>query len=117
MKCNAAFIAVSLAILATAPAHAISEKYRAQLEREHKTQVEDTGSASAPKHSAGTSKVAQAQKYFDDAVVGSNIGESADMLMAKGWKPNNGFWIKGGVAVQLEVSDNGEVSAAHAMAN
>lgn len=107
-----ALLALGLATTRTSPAHAISAKYRAQLEREHKTQVQDAEGVSV----AHKGKVEKAQDFFDTYVVGKPIDIEADTLLAQGWKPNNGFWVRNGVAVQLEM-DGGTVQHAYASAN
>lgn len=43
-------LAIIIAGMASLPAHAISEKYRQQLEREHKTQVQDANQSVEPSY-------------------------------------------------------------------
>lgn len=98
-----ALLALGLASTMASPANAISHSYRAKLEKLHQTQVQETN-------------VQKAQGFFDTYVVGKPIDIEADTLLAQGWKPNNGFWVRKGVAVQLEM-DSGIVQHAYASAN
>lgn len=90
-----------VAIITAMPAHAISAKYRAQLEREHKTQVQD-----AAPHLQTSREI--------ETLIGADIGTAADYLLANGWKPNNGDWHKGKRIVRLIV-ENGVVANAQMM--
>lgn len=57
---------VALIVAAVSPAHAISEAYRKQLEREHKTQVQDANGYQAPVAKATHLKAVHAKKYGVD---------------------------------------------------
>lgn len=58
--------AFALFMAAVSPAHAISEAYRKQLEREHKTQVQDANGYQAPVAKATHFKAVHAKKYGVD---------------------------------------------------
>lgn len=83
------------------PAHAISHDYHAQLERDYKTQVDDTNGSYKPRSA------------IDDAnaVLNDDIGHAADYLLSQGWKPNNGSWHKGDYVIRLAVKNSKVINA------
>lgn len=56
----------ALIVATVSPAHAISDAYRKQLEREHKTQVQDANGYQAPVAKAAHFKAVHAKKYGVD---------------------------------------------------
>lgn len=105
---------LALAIVATGPAHAINAKYRAQLEHSgctqesinygcdiHKTKIQNEKLSRLPKTKAGEEQRA----WMEENALGANINELADTLLAKGWKPYQGEWLKGDKHLQLTVAN------------
>lgn len=107
MKRQLAMIMVASALYAgmMTNANAISAGYRAQLEREHKTQVQDA----TPRQVAGQKTFTVAREV--DTVMNAPISEAADYLLSKGWKPNNGQWTKGAYILRLVVENEKVVNA------
>ncbi|HFV9214619.1 TPA: hypothetical protein ACIAHZ_003993 [Enterobacter roggenkampii] len=95
---------VALAILATAPAHAINAKYRAQLERSGCTQVtEADGTCDIHKTKAENAKTAKPKANDDHAaklramgedLLGTKADEAAKVLEANGFQQTDpGIWF------------------------
>lgn len=114
MKTQLALFAL-LSAVAISPAHAISAKYRAQLEHSGCTQVSDAnGSCDITKSKAQNAKAGSGYKALSaDAEYAMNkpISEVAEYLLSKGWKPNNGDWHKSGHILRLVVENNNVVNS------
>lgn len=94
-------IAAVVAFVVTTPAHAISSKYRAQLEHSGCTQVDDAAGKCGYQYKKERS---EAIDFFQTYIVGSSINDTADVLLAAGWLPYNGVWSKGHIIMHLALS-------------
>lgn len=112
----AVVLAVTLAGLAF-NANAISAGYRAQLERSGCTQVTDghgcdIHKTKAQNQKAGGGKTSlRAVSAYTESMIGADIGNAADALLADGWKANQGDWFKGGHQIRLVVEAGKVVNA------
>lgn len=106
----ALLLASAATALATSPAHAISAKYRQQLERSGCTEMSDAdGSCDIHKTKAQNTKASSGSKGLAaeaDHVMNKPISDSAEYLLSKGWKPNNGVWKKQGSTLMLTVEND-----------
>lgn len=118
-----ALYALPLVILTASPAHAISEKYRSQLERSGCTQVTDghgcdihktraQNAASAAKH-ALSPKQQHGQIVGETETILAMKGIAAEeYLVEKGWKQQSSSqWTKAGHVLNI-VEDGGVVHSA-----
>lgn len=81
---------------------AIDAKYRHKLEQSGCTQVEEAnGDCNIAKHKPISNTTKEA-----DHVMNKPISDSAEYLLSKGWKPNNGKWKKQGKTLTLIVEDD-----------
>lgn len=114
MKTKLTLIAL-VCSFAVMPAHAINAHYRAQLERSGCTQVSDSdGTCDIHKTKAQNAKATSGSNTFTadaDHVLNQPISTSAEYLLAKGWKPNNGLWKKQGYVLSLKVEADTVVKA------
>ena len=114
MKMKLALLAL-LSVVAISPAHAISAKYRAQLEHSGCTQVSDAnGTCDITKTKAQNAKAGSGYKALSaDAAYAMNkpISDGAEYLLSKGWKPNNGEWHKSGYILRLVVENDKVVNS------
>ncbi len=123
--------ALTLAAMMVAPAHAISDKYRAQLERSgctqltdgngcdiHKTKAQNAAAAAknAPK-AVATPALTAKQQYSQiigeaESVLKMQSDTAKDYLVKKGWRhQSNGDWSKAGHQLRL-VEEDGVVKNA-----
>lgn len=112
-----------LTVLAAQPAFAISEAYRAQLERSGCTQVSeangtcrvDTGRRhhdGAPDSQERNARRQQIQA-LDSQIAGDYQGEAVDYMEETGWHAINDEhtrWKKAGIVVQFDMSPSGRVA-------
>lgn len=111
--------ALTLAAIMAAPAHAISEKYRAQLERSGCTQVTDGNGCDIHKTKAQNTAAAKPaltakQQYSQitgeaESILNMKSNVAKDYLVKKGWNhQSNGDWSKAGHQLRI-VEENGVV--------
>lgn len=111
----AGLLIASTITLLTSPAHAISAKYRQQLEQSGCTQVTDAdGSCDIHKTKSQNAKQNIGVKSLSadaEFVKNKPISDSAEYLLSKDWKPNNGLWKKQGYTLKLTVEKETVISA------
>lgn len=118
-----ALYAIPLVILTASPAHAISEKYRSQLERSGCTQVTDGHGCDIHKTRAQNAASAAKPALSPEQQHGQIVGEAESILamkgiaaeeylVEKGWKQQSSSqWIKAGHVLNI-VEDGGVVRSA-----
>lgn len=116
-------VAAGLAFVSI-PSYAINAHYRDQLVRSGCTQVTDGNSTCDIHKTKAQNEKAQRDGYRynqtrqkplspsykalttqAESIIGVDIGEAADFLLAQGWKANNGEWHKAGHTLRLVVED------------
>lgn len=99
-------LVLAVTAMTAGPAHAISAKYRAQLERDGCTQVQDANGECQPYKISVIKTTRQAFSQADaNHLIGQQIGDVAERLMSQGWKPNNGKWRKNTQTLTLTVGE------------
>ncbi|MGL5600974.1 MAG: hypothetical protein ACRDD5_08755 [Silvania sp.] len=126
-KVSGLVMAMGLIISSIAPAHAISESYRRQLEHSGCTQVTDSNGTCDIHKSRGQNMAASEQQAREMAsdddqspqeavaskleqhVVGKYQGEAVDVMQRLGWKrkSEDGLqWSKGGFHAALDMNES-----------
>lgn len=98
---------------ALSPAHAISEKYRQQLERSGCTQITDGNGCDITKTKAENMKSAPAsnnkelEEFLHDSVVGQKTDDAYEALQGYGYESTTpGTWKKGNITVVLDIKND-----------
>lgn len=114
--------AVSLAVLATAPAHAINAKYRAQLERSGCTQVtEADGTCDIHKTKAENAKTVKPKqdkhaaelRVIGEDILGLNLDAARPGLAHHGFKQTDapGIWLNdSGDTLRIATNNHGVIT-------
>ncbi|SNY70019.1 hypothetical protein [Enterobacter sp. CC120223-11] len=112
------------------PASAISEAYRAQLEKSGCTQVSDANGTCNTHHSKKQNQHAQSQadhrngpaepqaarevaRIMDSHIAGKNQGQAVDYMHTGGWRPLNEEetrWEKSGFIAEFDLTSKGKVT-------
>lgn len=93
-------ILCSLLVIVSFSSFAIDAKYRHKLEQSGCTQVDEASG----KCNLKTPKVSDITQEADH-VMNKPVSESAEYLLSKGWKPNNGVWKKKAYILTLIVEN------------
>lgn len=113
MKAKLLFLIGLTTMAALSPAHAISEKYRQQLERSGCTQITDGNGCDITKTKAENMKSAPAsdkkelEEFLHDSVVGQKTDDAYQALQGYGYentKPST--WQKGNMTVVLDIKND-----------
>lgn len=115
MKLRRAVYTLALLAIVTTPSHAISAKYRAQLERSGCTQVTELQGCDFHKTKAdnATTERQHISAFLRDAVINQPTDAAYEALKGYGFtNPAPLKWVKGKYAVYLTVNDADCVSGA-----
>ncbi|KAA1046996.1 hypothetical protein [Pseudocitrobacter sp. 73] len=118
MKAKIVIPAALLAALFCQPALAISEAYRAQLERSGCTQVSEangTCDVNASHHHNHKVKLSANDVAYqlDSHIAGKYEGQAVDYMQTQGWQPANDEqtrWIKNGFVVDFDMTSSGRLA-------
>lgn len=118
--------AVVLALIATAPAHAISAKYRAQLERSGCTQMNEGTTCDINKTKAQNAAAIQKEQdgnaaaqgevnaFIEDSVLGEKVDAAKEALSGYGFQETDpNLWYKDGHTITLTIKKGVVVAAKH----
>lgn len=113
MKAKFIFLIGLTMMVALSPAHAISEKYRQQLERSGCTQITDGNGCDITKTKAENMRSAPAsdknelEEFLHDSVVDQKTDDAYQALQGYGYEnTKQGTWKKGNMTVVLDIKND-----------
>lgn len=119
-----ALAVITLALVATAPAHAINAKYRAQLERSgctemnagttcdiHKTKAQNAAVIQKENDTKATEH-AEVMAFIEDSILGEKVDDAKAALSGYGFKETDpNLWYKDGHTITLTTKKGVAVEA------